>query len=464
MRINLHTTFDINKKNILTSTPRSMVSLSKPNLYFFSARYTGGKKAAQEVAKAVTKTTLPPEISSASSMKPFNNPPAPIDFPKAPFIPQTPAPAVSSYQNFSNRIGFERLAQASISRPRALNGSEKAQKSNEILDLVHKKNVTALQEFCKHFSHLTVEQICNDAILVNYINKMVEENPGLMLSRMGVSLIEGCYSQRKFAKCTIEDLVKGKAKIEAFPGVAGEPFTDQSTVHNGVEVNYIFNSDTPFRNWPHVTIFETPKGGIRVEELSPSARRWVETVKKLTGNTVNDLNIGEHPYDFKAVHVPGVSHNHIYGYDYEDLHKISKYLHDLENYFMQERNSNRDALERTYFKEGSTILNTLNQQQASTEQKLEAWNKFVVDTLARRPLNCSFPIVYQTTNIPFEPDPNLKTDKYPNLRKRSLQVNEVKDATMTHVGKNKNKMGNSAKIGTNGVIDVTKTTSTDEVD
>jgi hypothetical protein len=92
----MNTFLPINKnhsiKLIINSTSHSMVFLSKLTFYFFSIRYTGGKKAAQEVAKVVTKTTLPPEISSASSMKPFNNPPAPTDFPKPPSTPPTTAP------------------------------------------------------------------------------------------------------------------------------------------------------------------------------------------------------------------------------------------------------------------------------------------------------------------------------------------------------------------------------------
>jgi hypothetical protein len=68
----INTFLPINKnhsiKVLLSSTPHSVVFLSKPTFYFFSVRYTGGKKAAQEVAKAVTKTTLPPEVGSTSTM------------------------------------------------------------------------------------------------------------------------------------------------------------------------------------------------------------------------------------------------------------------------------------------------------------------------------------------------------------------------------------------------------------
>jgi hypothetical protein len=459
----INTFLPINKnhsrKLIINSTSHSMVFLSKPTFYFLSIRYTGGKKAAQEVAKAFTKTALPKSPAVTPSL---------LDLAKAPIKKESSETAnvVSfSYENFCNKSGLNRIAKESISRPRGLNASEKIQRSNEILDMVHKKNVTTLQEFCKHFAHLTVEELRNDEVLIHHMKQMFIANPGLMLSRMGAILIEVCYGRRKFAKCTIEELLKGKAKIEAFPGVVGTPSTEQSTVYNGLFSEHMLNSDTPFRDFRHVTIIETPNGGIRIEELSPSARGWAETVKKLTGNTVNDLNIGEHPYDLKNTRDISISKNHMYTYDTEQLYKVEHYLYSLEKHLITcLRNPWLPKPEKEYYLESIAIFDKFKEQKISTEIQIEIWNTFVVKTMPIRPLNCSFPLFYRSTNTPFEADPNLKTDKYPNLRKQSLQTSEVKDSVMTHVGENKNTMGNSAKEATNGVIDVTKTTSTDEVD
>lgn len=347
-----------------------------------------------------------------------------------------------------------------------------SRKANSILtsESIHVlQGKQALLQFCAYFQHVPLDQLEKDPTFIYYIKKLSEKDSSIYTRAFQLAL-EGVYSKRYFNEADIVSIFKGILSIVDIIGT-NEGKIDSSTLFSVFQTDYLtrqpdFRNNTELR----VVVSTCIKSDNLKDITNPSIRKFIFNSQASTGNTVNDILIDGHHYDFKITPKPEYRQNHIIFLDYHEINVGAagrRYLHNLHENFEAIMNENtQHPYNIEYIKEAKKQLkNIMNNPSSNTLNKIQEWNSWVY-TFNKRPHTVYFPILVPIDTKPFTADPNLIND-FPSINlpiSKSLDTKPVLNAVQDIIDRKDPITRHKAYIHSKGVIGEKIDHETKEVD
>jgi hypothetical protein len=321
--------------------------------------------------------------------------------------------------------------------------------------------------FCDYFKDVSMQDTDNVVYLINYYKRLLEEDPSLYNRTMQLSM-EFSFSKLKFYEQDLQNIFKDLTLIDLIGRNNG--LTDSSTLFSLLQAQYLlsqpgFKSNTEMR-----VVISTCVQSHNIKDISPELKNKMQVIKNATGNTVNDIDIDNHPHDFKMIRDIVYSKNHIIFLDYSDFSTFvtsKKYMHNLSIHWKNIIENSPNNFNTEFYKAARTKLNSIKDESSATEvQKIEQWNQYIFENLHKRPVTAYIPIIIPTSKIPFEANPllieHVKQIALPNSK--TLDTTHVRKAIWGLANSWDISVQNKAHAVTKGVISKQQELPTKDVD
>ena len=177
------------------------------------------------------------------------------------------------------------------------------------LDNMTLQGKEAMAMFLNYFPQLP-EEFVKDPRFLMIFHKYLTENHSEILVRAYQLCLEVCYNKKAFSEQELRDIFENKFTIIDFLG-KNIGITDASTFFSVLQANHLQNQPGFTKAVDTAIVIATSPTTGDLKNLSPQIRKRIEEITKATGNTINDIDLNGHPYDFKITYDPHYARNHI---------------------------------------------------------------------------------------------------------------------------------------------------------
>ena len=311
----------------------------------------------------------------------------------------------------------------------------KALDAKELASIQRKE---ALYYFVQYFEKLPEQFIRNPLFLMMYYKKLTENLPEIQVRSfqlaMEMYLRKNLLNLQDMAnifenKFSIEDIVNKNAGVG-----------DIGTFFSALQANYLYTQPGFKEKVDTCLVIATCINSSDLSKLPEHLRNRIEEIRKATGNTVNDIDLNGHYYDFKITKDPCYARNHIMfislDNDKQNFTNISNNMvREFKNklnilYALQKKgNTVEQQYQLEYYIKLQEKINEIKNSTSTDVAKLNEWNSFLFTDLYKRPHTIYVPLFIPISRN-FQPNTELASEitKIPLSFKQALQPLDVAEA------------------------------------
>ena len=332
-----------------------------------------------------------------------------------------------------------------------------------ILSLEKMKPRHAVLLLGKYFETVPMENLIRDDVFLHYHQQLSSENPVGFSKTFNLGL-QMAYRKKVYNVDSLQSTLSSKniSFIDPF-NTTQSTQVDIYTVVSGFQGDKLA-SMTPFGN-STIEIVTNPRNNNKI--LHPLLLDRIIQSKKVTSNTVNDVDIDGHLYDFKHIEHVSYSKNHVYFYDIENIESAVKehFKHIMKVIVYEKTKVNSTKAYQEYVDHCYIKLQNIIVEKATEAQKLEAWNLFLQQTMHKRPIQFTTPILVPSTTKPYTPT----SSEIEDIKKIYIQHGHISDVKIFNALKNyvlnsTKDIQHAAFLSTKGVFDDNDSSNTNWTD
>lgn len=308
----------------------------------------------------------------------------------------------------------------------------------------------------------------DELYLLNKLRQELKDHP-LYNNKAGQLTLETFFARHRFELKNVESILGPNLKLEDIIGM-NNGLVDQSSIFTILQTQ-AFLSSLQIKV-ESVVIVETPYNLFDLSDLSPKAQKFILNSKIATGNTVCDVKLEDHLFDYKITSgsSPGAGKNHIQPIAAYNSVAINRYLTSLESHLKEQSKINPDAeLKDYYAKTLKTLQDIKNEKSISPIEQIKLFNAYTIQELPNRPVGCYYSLLHTLGDPSYIPNHN---SEYTRLARehnfpqnKHPQPSDVVAANKNYIAKQSEKTKDLIHKRTNGIYGSLSTDSyPDEVD
>jgi len=238
----------------------------------------------------------------------------------------------------------------------------------------------------------------NDIAFFQYHKELMRQQPELAHFVYQFALT-ACYKRENYNAHDLVVIFDKKFKIQDVYGMNGFN-CDISTLNSAIVVDHMVRM-TPFKSIPF-TIFNAPleygTPFYKRVQATPTVSAYIENSKSQTGQTNNDILIGDRFYDIKHTEKTSSVYNHIYPWTFEKIQNQGQMY--VNNLYVYLENSNIAYTQKLLPK----IKNIKTDSSMTSFEKIKVINEYLSENwLSIEKHNVLLPIIIPMTSKPFVP-------------------------------------------------------------
>jgi hypothetical protein len=280
------------------------------------------------------------------------------------------------------------------------------------------QNKQSLHTFAEHFKQIPDNQLDDQLVFIRWFKETFSNQPEVNTRAFQLA-IEVSYKKKQFSEKYLHKVFEGQIGILDLTG-SNNGFTDASTFYTFMQTYVLLKQLGAAKNIEMRIIISPPLKG-NLKDLPPKILQILQEGQKATGNSINDIMLNNHYYDYKNTRDIAYNKNHIIYLDYSNFDTFSisqRYLVNLAKRFQRIVDVKVDLDQKpvtkevhTYTKILSDKINALIKENSlSGLQKIIQWNAILFETWDIRPTDLYFPMIISTTERPFQPNPAIADD------------------------------------------------------
>lgn len=271
----------------------------------------------------------------------------------------------------------------------------------------------------------------NQEFFMVYYKTLCEKHPEFIVRAFQLAL-EVYYNKRRFSEQEICNIFEHKFSLEDFARF-NKGITDTSTFFSALQTNHLYTQPGFIKNVDTCLVIAPALDSSVLKELPPEFLERMLRINKATGNTINDVDLNGHHYDYKITPDPYYGRNHIMFITVNQNNQFRVTSTRIAHYMDQQvklidKNSHSSFSqmnERNYYIKFIDVLNAIQNESASDIEKYYRLNQIIFQDLHNRPATVYIPLFIPVTSKPYNPNPVLSEE----IKKIDLQSTKVLQAS-----------------------------------
>ena len=302
------------------------------------------------------------------------------------------------------------------------------------LALIQRKE--ALYHFLQYFHNLPEQFVRDPLFLMMYYKKLTENLPEVQVRSFQLAM--EMYLRKNLLNLQdMRNIFENKFSIEDIVNKNGN-VGDIGTFFSGLQANHLYTQPGFKEKVDSCLVIATCLNSADLSRLPEPLKQRIEEIKKATGNTVNDIDLNSHHYDFKITKEPGYARNHIMfisldndkqNFTYISENMLREFQNKLNILFKLQGTTQATAeyaYQLNYYLKLKQKINEIRNFANTDTEKLNEWNTFLYSDLNNRPHTIHIPLFIPITQEIFQPNTAL-TSRINNIQLSSKNVLQAPD-------------------------------------